>query len=280
MPETRLELGVPPAQAKAPRTHTYVPLQWFRRRRTLVACITLIACALLYLHAAAPASRWHPYRRPAGDADIDALLRTVPGAVPGRDVVVTDVLADAGHAGKPYPTREHLTLLLLGQLQDPAFSFAASPWPQWAPWVADETQRPRNAHVQFLTELKRAGNGTDDVRLVRGLPHSRSSSSTPRTGRSSTASARRSPCSRSRTAPTRAAPRRCSTRTTRTTTSTRSTCTVRRRTSHSRDRLLCAAALGPHGAPHVPQGARGRAPPRTSLCTHPGRQRCTRRARP
>ncbi|KAI3624947.1 hypothetical protein CBS14141_002368 [Malassezia furfur] len=156
MPETRLELGVPPAQAKAPRTHTYVPLQWFRRRRTLVACITLIACALLYLHAAAPASP---------GTHIDALLRTVPGAVPGRDVVVTDVLADAGHAGKPYPTREHLTLLLLGQLQDPAFTFAASPWPQWAPWVADETQRPRNAHVQFLTELKRAGNGTDDVRL-------------------------------------------------------------------------------------------------------------------
>ncbi|WFC97274.1 hypothetical protein MBRA1_003941 [Malassezia brasiliensis] len=166
MPETRLELGVPPAD-KAPRAHAFVPLQWFRRRRTLLACIAFFACALLYLHAAAPASRWHPYRRPAGDADIDALLRTVPGAVPGRDVVVTDVLADAGHAGRPYPTREHLRLVLLEQLRDPTFTFAASPWPQWAPWVADDAKRPRDAHVQFLMELKRLGNGTDDARLVR-----------------------------------------------------------------------------------------------------------------
>lgn len=231
MHDTRLDLGVLPGGArKSERGHAYVPVQWLRRRKFLIGGVFLIAVVLTYLNAFGHVQRMHPWAQPAVDAEIAHLLRTVPGALPGRVTSgKSDPLADDGHHGAAYPSRSDLTLVLLAQLQEPHFQPHDSVWATWQEWLQEGAEVPRDMHIQFLTELKRMDNGTADARLVR-FSFLHSTSSTPCTGPKSTAPARHSPSSPSRTARTRSAPRRCSTRTAPSTTGTRWISHVRRAT--------------------------------------------------
>lgn len=173
MHDTRLDLGVLPGGArKSERGHAYVPVQWLRRRKFLIGGVFLIAVVLTYLNAFGHVQRMHPWAQPAVDAEIAHLLRTVPGALPGRVTSgESDPLADDGHHGAAYPSRSDLTLVLLAQLQEPHFQPHDSVWATWQEWLQEGAEVPSDMHIQFLTELKRMDNGTADARLVRFPSH-------------------------------------------------------------------------------------------------------------
>ncbi|WFD38192.1 uncharacterized protein MJAP1_001140 [Malassezia japonica] len=167
MHDTRLDLGVLPGGArKSERGHAYVPVQWLRRRKFLIGGVFLIAVVLTYLNAFGHVQRMQPWAKPTVDAEIAHLLRTVPGALPGRETSAqSDPLADDGHHGAAYPSRSDLTLVLLTQLQEPHFQPHDSVWATWKEWLQEGTEVPSDMHIQFLTELKRMDNGTADARL-------------------------------------------------------------------------------------------------------------------
>lgn len=232
MQETHLELGHPGVWRKERRAQSFVPIPWFRRRKWAIGSILLFGVVFVWLYVAGHAPRGLPWggAPPGVDAEVVELVRTVPGAQPGVSATKHDPLADAGHDGRPYPTREHLLLVLLPQLKQPGFAFADSVWPEWATWVADgrdvPDQLPKDAHLRFLTELKRWTRGIEDVRMVRVVSYVLSSSSARRTGPTSAGSRLGSPFFRNRTVPTRGVPRPCWMRMARITTGTKSICTV------------------------------------------------------
>lgn len=202
MHDTRIDLGAVPVGEGKKRRGSALPLPLLRRYRGVLGLVCLGLIALTWwslgMHPV-----WTRAKPQPVDGAIATLLATVPGAVPGsqprQDI---NLLEDDGHHGQPYPARADLLQVLLTQLQDHAFVLHESVWPSWAGWIHANGTTPRDAHIQFLTELARIG-GTEDARLVR-----RPTDSTWRnrcTGPRSTAALRRLPCFRNRTARTRAA---------------------------------------------------------------------------
>ncbi|WFD43627.1 hypothetical protein MPSI1_002290 [Malassezia psittaci] len=173
MQDTRIDLGWATSgkTEKESRPAGLVPLQWFRRRKTMMLAGLAFFIVVFWLRIMGGVVPWRPSASMFVDPEVAELLRTIPGAVPGNLLSKGDALADAGHGGKNYPSREDLTLVLLKQLRDPSFSFADSQWPVWSTWVEGDGDLPKDTHVQFVTELKRLGNGTEDARLVSNDPH-------------------------------------------------------------------------------------------------------------
>ncbi|WFC99995.1 hypothetical protein MYAM1_002742 [Malassezia yamatoensis] len=167
MQDTRIDLGWANSGKidKESRPAGLVPLQWFRRRKTMILAGVVFFMVVLWLQIMGKTVPWRSSPSIFVDPEIAELLRTIPGAVPGNIVPKGDALADAGHGGKEYPSREDMILVLLKQLRDPSFRFPHSQWPTWSAWIEDGSGIPRDAHVQFVTELKRLGNGTEDARL-------------------------------------------------------------------------------------------------------------------
>jgi len=159
MGETRIDMraaGAARDNSSVPRIS--LPLAWFRRRKTLLVAALILVCVCVWLWVDPPATRaprlW-PLSRKRIDPDIRELLRTTPGAVPG---VPSPPDGPEGRNGEPYPSRRDMTTMLIEQLREPSFRVDESVWREWAAWL-EPGAWPDDAHVQFLTELKRFNGG-------------------------------------------------------------------------------------------------------------------------
>ncbi|WFD27629.1 hypothetical protein MNAN1_002630 [Malassezia nana] len=164
MGETRIDMR---AAGHAHRDSTHqrmiLPLAWFRRRKTLLTTLLLLACVCMWLWIAMPDVRvpvlWGASRARI-DPDIRELLRKTPGAIPG---VPSGPDEPVGRNGTMYPSRRDLTTMLLEHLRDPSFHLEQSVWKSWSSWIGSDAWPadawPADAYIQFLTELKRMNGG-------------------------------------------------------------------------------------------------------------------------
>lgn len=160
MGETRIDMRAAGITRDDPSTmhRIALPTAWFRRRKTLLLAVFLLLCVCGWLWvdpSPMHVPRWRGTRRPSLDPEIGELLRTTPGAIPG---VPSPPGAPEGRNGEAYPSRRDMTTVLIEHLREPSFRVDESVWRSWAEWL-EPGAWPRDAHVQFLTELKRMNNG-------------------------------------------------------------------------------------------------------------------------
>lgn len=148
-----------------------VPPLWRRRRHALVAVLVLVLlAALMWLYTPLPLPR-AAAPRAFGDMEIAELVRTIPGAQPGVPAPPQAELTHVHRNGSAYPTREELAILFLTHMRDATRDLDRSPWAAWLPWLEERAPRPKYAHYDFLTELRRAQGGSlADVRQYLAQP--------------------------------------------------------------------------------------------------------------
>lgn len=170
MGETRIDMrAAGHARYDSAPQRMVLPLAWFRRRKTSLIILLLLACVCMWLWIATPdvpvPVLWGTTRARI-DPDIRELLRTTPGAIPG---VPSGPNEPEGRNGTMYPSRRDLTTMLLEHLRDPSFHLEQSVWKKWSSWIESDAW-PADAHIQFLTELKRMNDG--DLTDVQRYLHS------------------------------------------------------------------------------------------------------------
>lgn len=167
MGETRIDMrAAGAARDDSHAARVALPVAWFRRRKTLLFATFVLVCVCVWLWVDPSAMPAPSLRRKRVDPDIRKLLRTTPGAIPG---IPSPPGGHEGRNGEPYPSRRDLTTLLIEHLREPSFRVDESVWREWAAWL-EPGAWPDDAHVQFLTELKRIHGG--DLGDVKRYLHS------------------------------------------------------------------------------------------------------------